>query len=237
LVTTRVSVFCSLLFATAAGAQCPPGQLVGDDTQGHCCWPNQVWSSASNTCRGIPICPAGFTTDKESCARHCPDGQAVSADTQGQCCWPGQAWSAHRGVCVGIPSSCPDGKPPTGEWCGDSPPPRPVSGPAQPTPPPPVARKPKPSGPSCVASELPEWKDANAKEKKALLDRCRQPRAEEPSADWPTPPPFDNAAPATAHGGKCVASQLPEWKDANAREKKELLKRCAAPVEELPPAP
>jgi hypothetical protein len=180
-----VSTLCLVLLALAASAQCPPGQLVSDDTQGHCCWANQVWSAASHTCRGIPVCPAGFATEKESC------------------------------VAPVI-----------------SPPSRPVSSPVE-HPPAPVA-KPKPQGTSCVASELPEWKDANAKEKKALLDRCRQPKPEEPSPDWPTPPPLERPLP---RGAKCVASELPEWKDANARENKELLKRCAAPAEELPPAP
>jgi hypothetical protein len=37
----------------------------------------------------------------------------------------------------------------------------------------------EPAKPSCVASELPEWKTSNAVEKKRLLDKCRAPSSEE----------------------------------------------------------
>lgn len=33
----------------------------------------------------------------------------------------------------------------------------------------------EPEKPSCIASELPEWKTSNAQEKKRLLDKCRTP--------------------------------------------------------------
>jgi hypothetical protein len=39
----------------------------------------------------------------------------------------------------------------------------------------------EPAKPSCVASELPEWKTSNAVEKKRLLDQCRAPGSEEGS--------------------------------------------------------
>jgi hypothetical protein len=37
----------------------------------------------------------------------------------------------------------------------------------------------EPAKPSCVASELPEWRTSNALEKKQLLEKCRAPAAEE----------------------------------------------------------
>jgi hypothetical protein len=46
---------------------CPPGQVRSDDTQGHCCWPDQAWSSARGKCIGKPTCPKGLTTRGETC--------------------------------------------------------------------------------------------------------------------------------------------------------------------------
>ncbi|WNG14342.1 hypothetical protein [Cystobacter fuscus] len=37
----------------------------------------------------------------------------------------------------------------------------------------------EPVKPTCVASELPEWRTSNALEKKQLLEKCRAPAAEE----------------------------------------------------------
>ena len=39
-----------------------------DDTQGHCCWPDQAWSSAKNKCLGKPTCPKGMVARGETCA-------------------------------------------------------------------------------------------------------------------------------------------------------------------------
>lgn len=100
----------------AKEAACTDGKVKSPDTQGHCCWPNQVWSSLRNTCVGIPACPAGMTTEGENCTVSCPAGQAVSPDTQGHCCYPNQVWSSSRNLCVGIPA-CPQGMRAEGETC------------------------------------------------------------------------------------------------------------------------
>jgi tetratricopeptide (TPR) repeat protein len=69
---------------------CPTGQAVSADTQGHCCWPGQAWSSARSLCVGEPACPPGTRPRGESCESACATGQSITADTQGHCCWPGQ---------------------------------------------------------------------------------------------------------------------------------------------------
>jgi hypothetical protein len=46
---------------------CPTGQVRGDDTQGHCCWPDQAWSSAHDRCVGKPTCPKGLAIKGEAC--------------------------------------------------------------------------------------------------------------------------------------------------------------------------
>ncbi|MBV8760375.1 MAG: serine/threonine protein kinase [Deltaproteobacteria bacterium] len=47
---------------------CPTGMERDEDTQGHCCWPDQAWSSAKNKCIGKPTCPKGFVAKGEACA-------------------------------------------------------------------------------------------------------------------------------------------------------------------------
>jgi Protein kinase domain len=60
--------------AAIALEACPPGQVRGDDTQGHCCWPEQAWSSAKNRCLGAPRCPEGMTVLRgESCVATPPE--------------------------------------------------------------------------------------------------------------------------------------------------------------------
>jgi Protein kinase domain len=60
--------------AAVALEACPPGQVRGDDTQGHCCWPEQAWSSARNQCLGTPRCPEGMTVLRgESCVASTPE--------------------------------------------------------------------------------------------------------------------------------------------------------------------
>jgi hypothetical protein len=95
---------------------CSDGRSKGPDTAGHCCWPNQVWSSVRGQCVGIPACPSGTTTEGENCVLQCPAGQVSNADTAGRCCWPSQVWSAGRNTCVGIPT-CPEGQRAEGESC------------------------------------------------------------------------------------------------------------------------
>jgi hypothetical protein len=122
-------------------AACAPGQAIGPDTAGHCCWRNQAWSKSQSRCVGVPTCPEGQVVLGESCG--CPAGQATNADTAGHCCWAGQAWSQGRAVCVGVPS-CPATLVQSGEACVDpmsvapppvdAAPPPPVEAPAPPPP-------------------------------------------------------------------------------------------------------
>ncbi|MDX2086810.1 MAG: serine/threonine-protein kinase [Kofleriaceae bacterium] len=51
----------------ATPATCPAGQVVSDDTRGHCCWPGQAWSSANERCVGAPACPEGMVAKNEAC--------------------------------------------------------------------------------------------------------------------------------------------------------------------------
>ncbi len=48
-------------------AGCRPGQVSSADTQGHCCWPGQAWSSARNACVGAPECPSGMMAAGADC--------------------------------------------------------------------------------------------------------------------------------------------------------------------------
>ena len=91
-----------------AQTACPPGQSVGPDTQGHCCFPAQAWSNARNQCVGIPACSAGMRAEGEACVVACKEGQVITAETDGRCCWPGQIWSRSRQACAGVPT-CPEG--------------------------------------------------------------------------------------------------------------------------------
>src|SRR5438105_1127597 len=62
--------------------RCPTGQAITLDTDGHCCWPGQVWSHSRAICVGIPECPPGFAVDGEECLApsSCPPGQRATAD-------------------------------------------------------------------------------------------------------------------------------------------------------------
>ena len=103
-------------------SECPPGRAVSDETEGHCCWPGQVWARSRSVCVGIPECPSGLVVDGESCAPppRCPPAQRVTDDTVGHCCFPGQAWSRRRAACVGIPQ-CERGLVAVGERCEAAP--------------------------------------------------------------------------------------------------------------------
>jgi len=47
---------------------CAKGQLITEDTRGHCCWPGQSWSSQKDDCIGIPsACPDGAEPKLERC--------------------------------------------------------------------------------------------------------------------------------------------------------------------------
>ena len=97
--------------------QCPAGQSVGAETEGHCCWSGQVWGGGQ--CRGVPTsCPEGFQADGESCSQTpCDEGKERASAAH--CCWPAQVWSKTRSQCVGIPR-CPAGLAARGEGCGDA---------------------------------------------------------------------------------------------------------------------
>ncbi|MCV4732777.1 hypothetical protein OFB80_33340, partial [Escherichia coli] len=47
--------------------ECKGGQTATVDTAGHCCWPEQAWSTAKSACIGKPRCPAGMTGKGETC--------------------------------------------------------------------------------------------------------------------------------------------------------------------------
>ncbi|MBS1148837.1 MAG: hypothetical protein H6Q89_535 [Myxococcaceae bacterium] len=135
----------ALLASLALGqTNCPPGQTVSGDTQGHCCWPEQAWSASRQTCVGIPRCPAGLSVQQESCAVVCPPGMAVGSETAGHCCWPAQVWSGSRQACVGIPR-CPAGMREQGEACAAQASPADVGPPPVPPPAPPPTAPPTPS--------------------------------------------------------------------------------------------
>jgi len=101
-----------------ADTNCPDGQSMTADTDGHCCWAGQVWSDGK--CIGAPTsCPKGFAADedRQSCVDRRPKAAAQGTCDEGMisvksadgahCCWPGQAWSTTRQTCVGMPTSCP----------------------------------------------------------------------------------------------------------------------------------
>jgi hypothetical protein len=55
------------LMAIVLAQTCPAGESTGPETQGNCCWPDQVWSKARAQCVGIPRCPLGFEAQGEAC--------------------------------------------------------------------------------------------------------------------------------------------------------------------------
>ena len=60
---------------------CPTGQTRSDDTKGHCCWPEQAWSSTKARCIGTPRCPTGMIAKADAC-EHAPTKEAAPpADT------------------------------------------------------------------------------------------------------------------------------------------------------------
>ncbi len=48
---------------------CVGGRVLGPDTEGHCCWPGQGWSSRADECAGVPTsCPSGLRVVEADCA-------------------------------------------------------------------------------------------------------------------------------------------------------------------------
>ncbi len=50
-----------------AHVTCEEGKVASRDTQGHCCWKAQAWSSVREQCVGIPQCREGFFARRETC--------------------------------------------------------------------------------------------------------------------------------------------------------------------------
>ena len=91
--------------AEAADEPCPTGRVRHADTDGHCCFPGQVWSSDRGECLG-DRCPTAMVETDAGCA--CPEGMELASDEGIHCCWPGQEWSSRQSLCVGAPT-CPEG--------------------------------------------------------------------------------------------------------------------------------
>jgi hypothetical protein len=49
---------CVAAAVAPAPNPCPPGQMINEDTAGHCCWPGQAWSHSRNSCVGGAPAPA-----------------------------------------------------------------------------------------------------------------------------------------------------------------------------------
>ena len=147
-------MFSSLALLVVSAAACPDGQVIGPDTQGHCCWPQQAWSPSRNVCAGIPACPPPLRAEGQTCVASCPEGMAVGADTEGNCCWPGQVWATSQRRCVGVPQ-CPAGLTASGETCVTATAPVPPPPPTPPATPPSVGPSSEPP-PAAVAPPPPK---------------------------------------------------------------------------------
>lgn len=62
---------------------CPDGQEVTSDTDGHCCWPGQAWSNGRTACIGVPACPEGFVRAGEEACESLAEAQKRDADGDG----------------------------------------------------------------------------------------------------------------------------------------------------------
>ncbi len=105
--------------------KCTSGKFVTIATNGHCCWPEQVWSDDNNVCIGIPKCGTGWKVRGTECIRvagaagataragTCPAGKVGN---EGHCCWPEQVWVDEGSLCIGTPR-CPSGYQLRGKEC------------------------------------------------------------------------------------------------------------------------
>ncbi len=86
---------------------CPIGQSVSEDTNGHCCWAGQAWNGK---CVGRPTqCPDTLKAEGEACVGGpCLEGRERAKDGL-HCCWAGQVWGQGQGRCLGRPERCPWG--------------------------------------------------------------------------------------------------------------------------------
>ncbi len=74
-------LFSMLASGSSVRAQeaCPEGQVRGDATRDHCCWPGQHWSRRRDRCSGAPACPSGFVVDGDACVASTPPAASPSA--------------------------------------------------------------------------------------------------------------------------------------------------------------
>lgn len=89
---------CRLVRGSCWKDCCLAGQVVNEDTHGHCCWGGQVWVDGRQ-CVGMPSCPADMTQAGTECL--CPDGNHIGPNTQGHCCAESEVWSTVEKRCVG----------------------------------------------------------------------------------------------------------------------------------------
>jgi TPR repeat protein len=64
------------------------GKVRNADTQGHCCWPGQAWSSQRGACLGSPMCPDGMALGDDGECHEATGDEAYAAaqkDTDDGC--------------------------------------------------------------------------------------------------------------------------------------------------------
>jgi hypothetical protein len=101
-----------------AAGKCPEGQRASHATDGHCCWPEQLWGDDEKICIGIPRCPPGFDRKERDCVRRSGNAACTAGkvSVNGHCCWPEQVWGDDAGACIGKPR-CPRGYELKGTTC------------------------------------------------------------------------------------------------------------------------
>ena len=117
-------------------SSCPAGQVMSEDTHGHCCWPAQVWSSSRNVCVGVPQCPAGMKASGERCVAPPPVAPSPPPAPPSAPANPNlPRWTPVNPS--GGPSPAPSAPPPTSVYVPVEPAPAPASASPPPLPPPP----------------------------------------------------------------------------------------------------
>ena len=84
---------------------CPSGQLRGDDTKGHCCWPEQAWSTTKSRCIGTPRCPDGMIARTDVCTT--APAIAPTTDTVPRFTLDKQAYAPGEQVRIAFPQPVP----------------------------------------------------------------------------------------------------------------------------------
>ena len=62
-----ITLAAALLPLHARAETCAPGKLIHEESAGHCCWPEQVWSKLKSKCVDAPRCPTGFVREEGDC--------------------------------------------------------------------------------------------------------------------------------------------------------------------------